>query len=184
MATIRDAVATLTKTLETHFTTFSTSEKLHFEWLQSIRFQLRMYGHRDDQVDREPIDRPRSLPNTASLAQFDGQDRVSRRPYSFTEQFPFVLEEIPIPQEYEMSDDEIGWSARVDDHEIYENNPFEIHGKFVPLWARQENLRKQFQRQKSIDGDALFGSVPKLFETEKVFGPPAPIPQEMGARKE
>jgi hypothetical protein len=139
MTTIEDAIDSMENALDVQFTAFSATQMLHFEWLQSICFQLRMYGD-----DRE-------------------------HNHSFNEKFPFVFEEIPIPVEYEMSDDEVVCSPLFQDEEMYQNNPFEIHGKVIPLWARQENVQKQLNNQKFVNGDVLFHSVSKTFVPETVF---------------
>ena len=87
--------------------------------------------------------------------------------------FKFSFEERPAsPIEYEISDDEdIGWGS---DDEIYEKNPFEIHGKVIPMWARQEQVLKRLRQQKDegINGDDVFADTLKECALTRIFGAP------------
>ena len=85
--------------------------------------------------------------------------------------FKFSFEE-KSPIEYEISDDgDIGWGS---DDEIYEKNPFEIHGKVIPMWARQEQVLKRLRQQKDegIDGDDVFADTLKTCTLTQIFGAP------------
>jgi hypothetical protein len=95
----------------------------------------------------------------------------SGRTYSFNEQFPPRLKEIPLPPEYEMSDDtDFLMSSGLRDEEIYQTNPFEIHGKIIPLWARKEMLDRYYSQKRRVNGDELFRDLPKTCDLDDIFG--------------
>jgi hypothetical protein len=167
MNPVDTALSSLRHALDVQRLTFSSSQELHFEWLHSVCFQLRMYepdqGSTNDTVD---LRHTRSLPPATSPVQLRSpvhSPKENSRSYSFDERFPLVLDENPIPTDYEMSDDDNPPSLLVRDDEIYQSDPFEIHGKVIPLWARRENVRRQLRAQQSINGDALFRTLPKIF---------------------
>jgi hypothetical protein len=203
-----DALVSLNDALKSHLSLFGTVQKVHFDWLQSVAFQLQMY--KDSAIARDsalPQDvthaeracskqvfqppentRPaRSLP--ASSKKFDvSHVRFAKetndmdgsvptamissgKSYSFNEQFPLRLKEIPLPTEYEMSDDtDFLMSSGVRDEEIYQSNPFEIHGKIIPLWARKEMLDRYYSQKRRVNGDELFRDLPKTCELDRIFG--------------
>lgn len=80
----------------------------------------------------------------------------------------FELNNMPTMNDYyEISDDE--GSMLVNDDEIYQNNPIEIHGKFVPLWARKENLIPQLRGQSKVNPDTIFIHFPKTCDLSIIF---------------
>jgi hypothetical protein len=75
-----------------------------------------------------------------------------------------------MPVEYDMSDDDtVTVCAGARDDEIYHKNPFEIRGKIVPLWARQESLERQIAAQRGVDADRIFARMPITCSVEKMF---------------
>lgn len=98
-----------------------------------------------------------------------------RRAQTVTPDIPFKFSfegEETAPLNYEITDDEdIGWGS---DDEIYEKNPFEVHGKVIPIWARQENLTKHLREQKDsgISGDDIFADTLKTCTLTRIFGAP------------
>jgi hypothetical protein len=91
--------------------------------------------------------------------------------YAFVGQFPIEREEIPLPAEYEMSDDDSVLLSDSDRNaEIYQKNPFEIHGKTIPLWARQDVLEQQMKRQRKQDPDQIFCNLQVTCSLERMFG--------------
>jgi len=185
MSCAGEAVDSLAEALDHHFEMYCATQEMHFRWLESVAFQLKMYSNDREDLDspssRELAPRTKSFPNQSpALPDLAGSKSnfLPSKSYSFNDQFPLVFDESSIPPEYEMSDDEsivIPLGDR--DEEIYDTNPFEIHGKMVPLWARQESLRKQLKRQKKMDGDQIFAHLPVACPIEKVFGA---IPRRKG----
>jgi hypothetical protein len=187
MSSIEAAVARLSGDLDQQFLTYCESQDIHFEWLQSVAFQLRMYS-RDREHMLSPIPSPspqttRSLCTDSSklLDSLEMDDCLSQvRSHSFNDKFPIEFEEIPLPSEYEMSDDESDSLCDSDrDGEIYQKNPFEIHGKTIPLWARQEALAQQLKRQRKQDPDPIFCNMPVTCSIERMFGA---IPEKCKSR--
>jgi hypothetical protein len=197
---LADALGSLQETAATNFSLFTSGQRLHFDWLQSVSFQLQMYADSPKPVipqpapsaerqslpeeDRRPeITRPtRSLPSSrkhdfprvrfskeAGDAPRCGAELPSAQPCAFSEKFPLVFDEVGIPPEYEMSDDGGSLWSGVRDEEVYQANPFEIHGKIVPLWARREAVARELQNQRRMNGDAIFRTLPKACPLELIF---------------
>ncbi|OHS99902.1 hypothetical protein TRFO_08224 [Tritrichomonas foetus] len=77
-----------------------------------------------------------------------------------------------VPDSYEITDSEeehLNFFSS-DDDEIHDDNPFEIHGKMIPLWARQENINKQLRKQQKVDPDSVFVGLSKHCYVSQVFG--------------
>jgi hypothetical protein len=188
-----DALESLQETAATNFSLFTTGQKLHFDWLQSVAFQLQMYDApipqtvREKQIlnesDKSEVTRPtRSLPSSKKhdfprvrfSKETDDVPRSGTEPRavqvcSFNEQFPIAFDDVGIPMEYEMSDDGDGLWSGIRDEEVYQANPFEIHGKIIPLWARREMIAKEMQNQRRRNGDAIFRTLPKVCSLELIF---------------
>jgi len=82
--------------------------------------------------------------------------------------FTFAFEEMSaLAAGYEMSDGDAS------DDEIYDQNPVEIHGKVIPLWARGDRLLRQLRRQTAIDPVSIFAG----------FTAACPLPEIFGAQK-
>jgi hypothetical protein len=191
------ASAALDDALTSQLMLFGTAQKIHFDWLRSVEFQLQMYGgyssRQNDDVQQAPpqweTSRPtRSLPGPSKCAKLEvshvkfaketndlGKCALPEavrggKAYSFNERFPLILEELPLPTEYEISDDDSCFLSSGRDEEIYDANPFEIHGKVIPLWARKEVIDREMCRQQWMDGDVLFRDLRKTCDLEEVFG--------------
>lgn len=258
---IQETVRSLNQTLDQHMSIFQTHQSLHFDWLDSVKFQLHFYD--DAERDSEPsipkptfssvqipaettykpasplvtigeqekirksfapkpicrsvtspvitstttvrfVDDSSMLLDTISTSSDDEEDSTtsSRIPFtvsgsysqlsesanSFNAHWQEILEikraqtsvsplmpalvfeddEVGIPTEYQMTDDED--IPTFQDDEIYDRNPFEIHGKVVPLWARQDELEEKLKEQTVDIGDAVFKSMSKTVLVSKIFG--------------
>jgi hypothetical protein len=204
---LSDALSSLDDALKSHFLLFETVQKVHFDWLQSVAFQLQMYedfGGCNPPVSQKAIPTERS--SSKQLSQLSESTRPARslpssskrfdvsrvrfgketsdldksagtttirgwKTHSFNVQFPLVLKELPLPTKYEMSDDgDLFMSPGIRDEEVYQTNPFEIHGKIIPLWARREVLDRHLSRQLTMDGDVIFRDLAKTCELNVIFG--------------
>lgn len=128
----------------------------------------------------EPVS-PRGMPFTASVTYSE----LSQTASSFHAHWQSMLEmkkaqtNTPAPQAiiandesepsaYEMTDDEEAKGEGSDD-EIYERNPFKIHGKVIPTWARQDQLLEHLRQQKTTNADEIFTEMPKTCLLSKIF---------------
>jgi hypothetical protein len=223
MAGIGDAVRDLNKALDQHFSIYCTNQEVHFDWLQSVEFQLRMYGSTrresdldsgvaleenhscmvfplqiDPLIDPVPRKRTRSLTVGSSVigrVKFIGERESCEmfpgslpRNYipgppaldppdlpagsgahpDFSDPFSISLQDIPIPSEYPLTDDEDA-PPTIADEEIYDVNPFEIHGKIIPLWARQEQVEKNLRNQARLNPDLIFRRGQGLQSLQNIF---------------
>jgi hypothetical protein len=227
MTNIEDAVRDLNNALDQHFSIYSTNQQLHFDWLQSVEFQLKMYGstRKDSDLDGaltrdgntsclvftsqtdssaffEPVPRKRtrSLTVASGRVRFIGErdsgemlpgslpcngwpsspclDEPASSPGTrpdFSDPFSIPLQDIPIPTEYPLTDDDDD-SPILADEEIYERNPFEIHGKIIPLWARQEQVEETLRKQTVLNPDLIFRASSSCQSTEGIFRQPSLTP--------
>jgi hypothetical protein len=88
---------------------------------------------------------------------------------AFADEFPFDFDGIALLPEYEIPDDDSIMFSKGNDGEIRQTNPFEIHGKVVPLWARQDALQRQMETQCTIDPDDVFAHMHTTCCIEKMF---------------
>lgn len=72
------------------------------------------------------------------------------------------------PTAYELTDDE-ETAEQGSDEEIYERNPSKIHGKEIPMWARQDQLMIHLREQKAMNADEIFTEMPKTCLLSKIF---------------
>jgi hypothetical protein len=175
MSSIEAPIARLSGDLDQQFRMYCESQNVHFEWLQSVAFQLRMYSGDRDRLQPPSAGRTAASFCTKSPRLSSGLDMDSclspAHSYAFVGQFPIEFEEIPLPTEYEMSDDDSVLLSDPDRNaEIYQKNPFDIHGKTIPLWARQDALGQQMKRQRKQDPDRIFCNMPVTCSLERMFG--------------
>ena len=266
MSNIGDTIKDLNDTLSQQMVIFTNHQNMHFDWLQSVKFQLDVYSDKSislqdsrsaPEIDNEqkkqqnevlaakqsqittnsriqfpdaPATPPRSIMrcctspsllkprvrfvddtsmlDSMSVSETDYSDydedeceipfstsgaysELTQSATSFHAQwqemlemkkaqtvtsdapFKFSFEERPpAPIEYEITDDEdMEWGS---DDEIYEKNPFEIHGKVIPMWARQDRLMKTLREQKDagLNGDDVFADTLKTCTLTRIFGAP------------
>lgn len=77
------------------------------------------------------------------------------------------------PESYQMTssdgNEEDNFSFSDEDDEIHEEDPLEIHGKMIPIWARKEKVEEQIKNQQTIDPDDIFTGMPKHCQISQIF---------------
>ena len=82
----------------------------------------------------------------------------------------FEFDRVPDSYQITDSDDEDQFSFSSDDEEIHDEDPFEIHGKMIPMWARLNNVNKQLKKQQRCNPDEIFEGMPKHCFISQIFG--------------
>lgn len=114
------------------------------------------------------------LTQSASIFRAQWQEDVEKknelRSQTIHIPFSFDFEDDDIPETYPITDDDQEYDE-FDREEVYESDPIEIHGKVIPIWARETQVLDHLMKQQKINPDSVFNSRrSKTCNLSEIFG--------------
>jgi len=185
MSSIVGMVNDIKDSFETETKRFTKGQFIHFDWLQSVSFQLQFFSNSLESKSNQSIrfidddflsvseseDNLNGFLYDSNILGSESFQQLTESASSFKELWIDMVNEkkssssVPYNSCFPVFDDDDYpdfYQMSEDDEifdsdDIYERNPIEIHGKIIPHWARSDVLEYSLQDQTKINPESIFG---------------------------